>query len=163
MKHICWRVVLLSFGLILSAAAFGQGPKSYPNGHGGEVFFPVGDISFADELVSFTSGEPKARAEKYRIPEETLGIPDYVEVESANYLTLGCGGVLVVRFTDNSLTDIDGPDLYVFEVGPRSSRRTSPSRGTVRAGSKSGASLAAVPKSISRNSSTAPNRILMCA
>ena len=115
MRHIFSRVMLLSFGLILSAAAFGQGPKSYPDGHGGEVFFPLGDISFADEVVSFTSGEPKAQAEKDRIPEEALGIPDYVE--DANYLTLGCGGVLVVRFTDNSLIDIDGPDLYVFEIG----------------------------------------------
>ena len=116
MKHVGWRVVLLSFGLILSAAAFGQGPKSYRDGHGGEVFFPLGDISFADEVVSFTSGKPKARAETDRIPEETLGIPDYDGND--NYLTLGCGGVLVVRFTDNSLIDIDGPDLYVFEIGP---------------------------------------------
>ena len=118
MKHMIWRVLLLSFGLVLSAAAFGQGPKSYRDGHGGEVFFPVGDISFADEVVSFTSGEPKARAEKDRIPEETLGIPDYDRDEDDNFLTLGCGGVVVVRFTDNSLIDIDGPDLYVFEIGP---------------------------------------------
>ena len=92
--------------------------KSYPDGHGGEVFFPCGDLSFADEVVSFTSGEPKARAEKHRIPEATLGIPDYGGVEGNNYLTLGCGGVLDVRFTDNSLIDINGPDLYVFEIGP---------------------------------------------
>ena len=109
MRHMFWRVLLLSFGLVLSAAAFGQGPKSYRDGHGGEVFFPVGDISFADEVVSFASGEPKARAEKHRIPEATLGIPDYDRVEGNNYLTLGCGGVLVVRFTDNSLIDIDRP------------------------------------------------------
>ena len=118
MRHMFWRVLLLSFGLVLSAAAFGQGPKSYRDGHGGEVFFPVGDISFADEVVSFTSGEPKARAEKDRIPEEALSIPDYDRDEDDNYLTLGCGGVLVVRFTDNSLIDIDGTDLYVFEIGP---------------------------------------------
>ena len=90
--------------------------KSYPDGHDGEVFFPCGDLSFADEVVSFTSGEPKAWAEADRIPEEALGIPDYDGND--NYLTLGCGGVLVVRFTDNSLIDIDGPDLYVFEIGP---------------------------------------------
>ena len=118
MTHVCWRAVLLGFGLVLSAAAFGQGPKSYPDGHGGEVFFPLGDLSFADEVVSFTSGEPKARAETDRIPEETLGIPDYDRGADDNFLTLGCGGILVVRFTDNSLIDIDGPDLYVFEIGP---------------------------------------------
>ena len=42
-------------------------------------------------MVSITSGEPKAKAEKDRIPEETLGIPDYDGND--NYLTLGCGGV----------------------------------------------------------------------
>jgi outer membrane protein OmpA-like peptidoglycan-associated protein len=34
------------------------------------------------------------------------------------YLTLGCGGELVVRFTDNALGDVDGPDIFVFETGP---------------------------------------------
>ena len=92
--------------------------KRYPDGHGGEVFFPCGDLSFADEVVSFTSGEPKARAEKHRVPETTLGIPDYDGVAGNKYLTLGCGGELVVSFTDNALIDIDGPDLYVFEIGP---------------------------------------------
>lgn len=32
--------------------------------------------------------------------------------------SLGCGGELVVQFKDNSLIDVPGPDLYVFEVGP---------------------------------------------
>jgi outer membrane protein OmpA-like peptidoglycan-associated protein len=33
-------------------------------------------------------------------------------------VSLGCDGVLVLRFTDNALVDVDGPDLFVFEVGP---------------------------------------------
>ncbi|MDX8389492.1 MAG: OmpA family protein [Mariprofundaceae bacterium] len=33
-------------------------------------------------------------------------------------LTLGCGGTLVVRFTDNALIDVAGDDLYIYEVGP---------------------------------------------
>jgi outer membrane protein OmpA-like peptidoglycan-associated protein len=31
---------------------------------------------------------------------------------------LSCGGTLTVRFRDNALVDVAGPDLYVFEVGP---------------------------------------------
>jgi outer membrane protein OmpA-like peptidoglycan-associated protein len=33
-------------------------------------------------------------------------------------VVFGCGGSLVVRFADNVLVDVSGPDLYVFEVGP---------------------------------------------
>ena len=96
-----------------SPVSRGQERKSY-----GEVSFPLGDLSFADEVVSFTSGVPGARAKRHRTPEAALGIPDYDGVRGNKYLSLGCGGVLVVKFTDNSLIDIDGPDLHVFEIGP---------------------------------------------
>lgn len=33
------------------------------------------------------------------------------------YLTLGDGGELVVRFTDNALGDVNGPAIFVFEIG----------------------------------------------
>ena len=32
-------------------------------------------------------------------------------------MVLGCAGSLVVRFADNVLVDVAGPDLFVFEVG----------------------------------------------
>ncbi len=91
--------------------------KSYPDGHGGYVYFPSGDISFADEVVSFEKGNPSA-GDNDSQPEETLGIPDYDRTTADNYTTLGCGGVMTLRFIDNVLVDIEGPDLYVFEIGP---------------------------------------------
>jgi OOP family OmpA-OmpF porin len=91
--------------------------KEYPDGHGGFVYFPAGDISFADEVVSFVKGNPSA-GDNDSQPEETLGIPDYDPATEDHYTTLGCGGVLTLRFTDNVLVDIEGPDLYVFEIGP---------------------------------------------
>jgi len=93
--------------------------KSYPDGHGGTVFFPLGDLSFADEVVAFQSGNPAAANERDRDPKFTLGIPDYDAAKDANYTTLGCGGVLTLRFVDNALVDVEGPDLYVFEIGPQ--------------------------------------------
>jgi outer membrane protein OmpA-like peptidoglycan-associated protein len=93
--------------------------KSYPDGQGGTVFFPLGDISFADEVVSFNPGSPSATNEKDKNPKQALGIPDYNESKDINYTTLGCGGTLVLRFTDNALCDIEGADLYVFEIGPQ--------------------------------------------
>ncbi len=94
-----------------------RGGKQYPDGHGGSVYFPAGDISFADEVVSFEKGNPSAGEADSR-PEESLSIPDYDPATADNYTSLGCGGVLTLKFTDNVLVDIEGPDLYVFEIGP---------------------------------------------
>lgn len=93
-----------------------EGGKSYPDGHGGEVYFPLGDQSFADEYVSFTPGDPMTNDRRARTPANTEGAPDYDGEH--NYLTLGCKGTLVMAFRDNALVDVEGPDLYVFEIGP---------------------------------------------
>lgn len=107
---------VLAAGL-MGLPAGAQTPAVYPDGRGGEVLFPLGDISFADEVVSFTPGDPASGPDE-SIPEEVLGPPDYVDTVDDNYLTLGCGGVLELRFTDNALVDVDGPDLFIFEIGP---------------------------------------------
>lgn len=83
--------------------------KEYSDGHRGRVFFPQGKISFADEVVSFEEGDPKYVETD---PRNALGAP--TERKAA---VLGCGGTLSLRFVDNALIDIDGPDLYVFESG----------------------------------------------
>lgn len=87
-----------------------QPGKSYPDGHSGSVYFPMGDISFADEVVSFEPGKPKP-APRYVDKNNSLSIPNNAS------LSLGCRGTLVVKFTDNVLIDIDGLDLYIFELG----------------------------------------------
>src|SRR5438876_3768476 len=81
------------------------------------VHFPLGDRSFADEVVSYAMGKPEPQPANARDPEAALGAPDYDDKRRANEVTLGCGGSLTLRFKDNALIDIDGPDLYVFEVG----------------------------------------------
>lgn len=102
--------------LMLAMPAHAAG-ESFPDGRGGEVFFPEGAVSFADEVVGFDVGDPHAGPFSERT-DTVLGVPDYNERKDSNYLTLGCGGVLTLAFTDNSLIDIPGPDLYVFEIGP---------------------------------------------
>ncbi len=106
---------LLALGL--AAGAQTRSGKEYPDGHGGSVYFPMGDVSFADEVVSFAVGSPHA-GERDSRPEAALGIPNYDESAPGTYVTLGCGGELTLRFVDNSLVDVPGPDLYVFEIGP---------------------------------------------
>jgi hypothetical protein len=120
--HFRLTRTLFSFLLLLplaSALVLAQDSdgKAYPDGHGGEVFFPIGDASFADTVVSFESGEPDG-GEASSDATRALNIPDYSDSSEDGYLTLGCGGELVVQFNDNKLIDVAGPDLYVFEIGP---------------------------------------------
>jgi outer membrane protein OmpA-like peptidoglycan-associated protein len=110
-------VALLLFANGPAAAQATIAAKSYPDGRGGEVRLPLGDLSFADQVVSFRAGDPSAAPEHSR-PAEALGIANYQSAVDDEYLTLGCGGELVVRFTDNALGDVDGPDIFVFEIGP---------------------------------------------
>jgi len=100
----------------LASAATGA-PEAYPDGHGGEVMFPMGDVSFADAVESYSNGDPSP-IERRIDPRESLGIPDYADSDDGGYVSLGCAGELVLRFEDNALVDVAGSDLYVFEIGP---------------------------------------------
>ncbi|CAN5496651.1 hypothetical protein BH10BAC1_BH10BAC1_07300 [soil metagenome] len=112
LKPIFFILILLLF----PSFAFSQNQgKKYPDGHGGFIFLPQGDISFADEVVEFKRGEPDAVSEACD-STLALGVCDFAGVAS-NFTSLGCGGTLTLRFTDNALINIPGPDLYVFEVG----------------------------------------------
>jgi outer membrane protein OmpA-like peptidoglycan-associated protein len=82
------------------------------------VHFPLGDRSFADEVVSYAMGHPGPQPANAQDPRAALGPPDYIDKNHSGFVSLGCGGVLVLRFTDNALIDVPGPDLWVFEVGP---------------------------------------------
>lgn len=66
-------------------------------------------------MVSFKVGNPEpieGFGSKY-----ALGIPDYEANPNKNFAALGYGGELVVKFTDNVLYDIQGPDLFILEIG----------------------------------------------
>ncbi|MDX8376780.1 MAG: OmpA family protein [Mariprofundales bacterium] len=69
--------------------------------------------AFADEIIAFTEGVPSATGKNNNSPELVLGAPARYQPS----LTLGCGGVLIVRFVDNALIDVEGDDLYIFEIG----------------------------------------------
>ena len=111
MQHIRITSAWLSI-LLLASPISAQEAKTYTDGQGRKVHFPLGEISFADALVSFEMGNPAPKNTAARRTEEILGEPN------DSSLSLGCSGTVVVRFDDNSLVNIDGPDLYVFEIGP---------------------------------------------
>lgn len=106
---------LIGAALAVATTSAPAQSKSYPDGHGGQVTFPQGDVSFADEVVSYDTGS-KAPKTSAADPEAALGIPDYRG--DRGYATLGCGGTLVLKFSDNALVDVPGDDLHVFEIGP---------------------------------------------
>lgn len=93
--------------------------KFYKIGEKEEIFVPLGKIAFADSVVAFNPGRPTSKP-PYNDPQKSLGEPDYTTYQTNNpkYVSIGCGGVLTVQFTDNGFIDIEGPDLVFFEVGP---------------------------------------------
>lgn len=76
------------------------------------VYLPMGDISFADSVVEFIPGKPKGRA-----PKGSLGPAQGRLLTLKDCATLGIKGVLTLYFEDNSISDVNGPDIYVFEIG----------------------------------------------
>jgi OmpA-OmpF porin, OOP family len=117
LRAIATGAVLL-FGL--QAAAYGaQGdcPGKWYGAGKKRICLPLGAASFADKVISFTPGAKPSQA-PFDNPASALGEPDYKSTNSPEFISLGCDGTLVLEFVDNVLVDIDGIDLYVFEVGP---------------------------------------------
>lgn len=110
-RRVCVLVILMLFSLVGSARADLIGG----------VEFPGGLSSFADAVVSCNpaisaSGQPTA---PYRDCAQALGAPN-VSSPGINYVSLGDGGSIVLRFLDNSLTGSGNADkdLWIFEIGP---------------------------------------------
>ena len=112
-------LVVLAFAYVSlgSVTAVSQTPKTYTTSQGAEVHLPLGELSFADEFIELRAGSPSPDS-TFLDGRQVLGPPDYVSPTDTTYLTLGCGGSVVLEFTDNVLVDGPGPDLHVFEIGP---------------------------------------------
>ena len=82
-----------------------------------EICLPLGAVSFADEAVAFVPGEKPSQA-PFNKPVRALGEPNYRNTDLADFMSIGCNGELTLKFVDNVLIDVDGVDLYIFEVGP---------------------------------------------
>lgn len=118
---LCGCVVAAAVGSGVASAQ--DASKTYTDSRGRQVVFPLGDASFADEIVSFEIGKPAPRDLRWGNPKVVVGPPDFnpkarLDPNNPVNLVMGCAGTLVVHFADNALVDVTGPDLYVFEVGP---------------------------------------------
>ncbi len=83
------------------------------------VFLPLGKLSFADEVI--TMQHPNNDVKNV---QHCLGEPNFTSeggyfrkgTEKGIY-SLGLGGSLTVKFNNNALVNVNGPDLYIFEIG----------------------------------------------
>lgn len=103
----------LSLAAVFGAAlSLSTGAAAMPTTYSG-VTFPDGDISFADEVISFNPGPDVAAPHDDQ--NLVLGAPD------GSHISLGENGSIIVRFSDNSLTTSGDAtaDLHIFEVGAR--------------------------------------------
>jgi outer membrane protein OmpA-like peptidoglycan-associated protein len=80
------------------------------------VYLPLGKLSFADKVIS--AYHPDLNVLNL---QNVIGSPDVIEDNGAMTITgeysIGEAGTLTIQFTDNALTDVNGPDLYIFEIG----------------------------------------------
>ncbi len=78
------------------------------------VYLPLGKLSFADQVVHFY------HPENLKTAFNTTGEPDAYRSgpnQLTNVHSLGAKGTLTIKFKDNAILDINGPDIYVFEIG----------------------------------------------
>ena len=109
----------LFFMSLVCGVVLGVGGLCQATMYGG-VEFPGGAASFADAVVSYnpvTYGGGLYPTEQD--PNEAIGTPDYSFGPGDDYVTLGPGGFLTLRFTDNSLSGSGSSayDLWIFEIG----------------------------------------------
>ncbi len=83
----------------------------------GLVYLPLGDASFVDEVV-----DAKYISGNIQFPKENcIDVPDYVLMnelkKNKGIYSLGLNGTLTIKFANNALVDVNGPDLFVFEAG----------------------------------------------
>ena len=81
------------------------------------VYLPLGDASFADEVVAAKYTTGNIEFDK----NNCLQAPDYVQMKNLKnnkgIYSLGLNGSIIIRFNNNALVDVQGPDLFVFEAG----------------------------------------------
>ena len=113
--------------LLGGACALGLGVGAAEAEVFGGVDFPGGAASFADLVVSYQPGlEGADPAAGFRGAFNALGTPDYSGANvcsttaDCDFVSLGVGGALVLRFVDNVLTGsgTSADDLWIFEIGP---------------------------------------------
>lgn len=111
--------VLLACTLALPAVAATKN-QIFDSAKHTRIYFPAGQEAFADEAVEYKVGKKKP-PHLWESPDAALGIPNFRDHEGdrlarkPSFAALGGGGSITLRFTDNSIIDLPGGDIYIFE------------------------------------------------
>ena len=94
----------------------GETGDTYIDSRSKFVYLPLASLSFADKVVAHELGNPPGSHKTGALgePDMSTEIFDRADPKICN---LGERGRLTLEFTDNALTDVNGDDLYVFEMG----------------------------------------------
>jgi outer membrane protein OmpA-like peptidoglycan-associated protein len=98
---------------------FGEKSESgntYVDSRNQYIYLPLGSLSFADKVISHQLGSPAGSNTQGSInkPDFALERFDHADPRICN---LGTSGILTLEFTDNAIADVNGADLYIFEMG----------------------------------------------
>ncbi|MBQ3077769.1 MAG: S-layer homology domain-containing protein, partial [Clostridia bacterium] len=89
----------------------------YTDSRGNRITIPGGARACAVRVVDCHTGDRWTSYETAMNPENILGAPDYDEATDTNGYTVGARGSITLEF-EIFITDGEGMDIYVFEVGP---------------------------------------------
>jgi outer membrane protein OmpA-like peptidoglycan-associated protein len=83
------------------------------------VTFPRERAHFAERVVAYEVGNPEPVPEG-QDPTQALGPPDYTadKWKKPRAVSLGNGGSITLSFGEGALIDGDGPELFIWEIGP---------------------------------------------
>ena len=88
----------------------------YTRGEG--VRLPQGGSSFPIEVVQEIPGNPAPAPDKpWSNLEAILSPPSSVRQVDKAFLSMGCRGVVRLRFAKGTMINAEGPDLFLFEAG----------------------------------------------
>ena len=89
----------------------------FTDSRGNRVVIPGGAKSCATKVIATDTGDRWTTDKVAMDTASILGEPDYDEKADTNYYTLGAFGSITLEF-DIFITDGEGNDIYVFEIGP---------------------------------------------
>lgn len=95
-----------------------QAEEVYMDSKSKMIYLPLGKLSFADKVIEHRLGNPSGKFASGSIGEPNVaGLLLNAKIPDEVICNIGTKGVLIVQFTDNVLVNVNGPDLYVFEIG----------------------------------------------